>query len=386
MLNSSQYPPLSEVRKTLRVQWYRCPIATSTLHDLLKRSDLQGFKQAGGHFGLWLLTGSLVYVCWSQQVWWLLAFAVFAHGTVSTFFVGTAVHELGHGTVFKTPVLNKVFLYLFSLIGWWDPFDYASSHTFHHRYTLHPVGDRENLLPLAPNTRKEFLLQMLTFNLFTKKDRTFGKGGLISAVVATAKAAFGKTGSPDIPSNEWLVAIHGDQPAEFRKSILWSRLLLVFHAGVVFVSVFTGHWIFILIITLAAFTANLLSYLLGTTQHAGLQDNVADFRKCTRSIVINPLFEFLYWHMNWHTEHHMYAGVPCYNLKKLHQIVRTDMPDPRSLRGAWKEIIETREIQKKDPAYYFDTPLPISSSSVSSATRADEFDTSIGELAPPGLR
>ncbi len=54
------YPPLSEVRKLLRVKWYRCPIDTKTLHELLKRCDLQAFKQAGGHLSLWFPTGALV--------------------------------------------------------------------------------------------------------------------------------------------------------------------------------------------------------------------------------------------------------------------------------------------------------------------------------------
>ena len=76
-------------------------------------------------------------------------------------------HELGHGTVFKNKWLNKLFLYLFSLLSWWNPFDYASSHTYHHRYTLHPEGDRENLLPLHPKVGKTFLLQLFTINLFT---------------------------------------------------------------------------------------------------------------------------------------------------------------------------------------------------------------------------
>ena len=33
---------------------------------------------------------------------------------------------------------------------------------------------------------------------------------------------------------------------------------------------------------------------------------------------LNPLFDFLYWRMGWHIEHHMFAGIPCYNLAKLH--------------------------------------------------------------------
>jgi len=72
---------------------------------------------------------------------------LFTHGTIGSFFTGVAPHELGHGTVFRTKWLNKLFLYLYSLLSWWDPFDYAMSHTYHHRYTLHPEGDREVLLP-----------------------------------------------------------------------------------------------------------------------------------------------------------------------------------------------------------------------------------------------
>ena len=36
---------------------------------------------------------------------------------------------------------------------------------------------------------------------------------------------------------------------------------------------------------------------------------------------LDPLSSFC-WHMNWHLEHHMFAGVPCYNLKALHQAGR----------------------------------------------------------------
>ena len=35
--------------------------------------------------------------------------------------------------------------------------------------------------------------------------------------------------------------------------------------------------------------------------------------------------------MNWHTEHHMFTGVPCYNLKKLAKEIEADMPRLRSL-------------------------------------------------------
>lgn len=42
----------------------------------------------------------------------------------------------------------------------------------------------------------------------------------------------------------------------------------------------------------------------------------AYFRLCVRSITLNPISEFLYLHMNWHTEHHMFAAVRCYHLPR----------------------------------------------------------------------
>lgn len=379
------YQPLSDVRKSLRVPWYRCPMEPGKLRELSTRSDLQGWFQAGGHLALFALTGTLVYLFWSYENWLGFLIALFAHGTVGSFFVGVAPHELGHGTVFRTKQLNKVFLYLFSLLSWWDPFDYASSHTYHHRYTLHPEGDRENLLPLHPSVGKTFLFQLFTVNLFTQRGRTFGKGGLISTIFVTIMGAFGLVGSDEKPINEWLKALHADQPAQHRKSIWWSRALLLFHGSVLTISIITGLWVLPLILTFFPFIANWLAYFVGLTQHCGLRENVPDFRKSVRSITLNPLIEFLYWHMNWHTEHHMYAGVPCYNLKKLHREVAHDMPLPRTLRGAWQEMLETWRRQQTDPAYQFDTPLPPTAKSVRNDT-PDKLESSIGELAPEGLR
>ena len=104
-----------------------------------------------------------------------------------------------------------------------------------------------------------------------------------------------------------------------------------------------GHW---------------LRWLVGGPMHAGLRDNVPDFRLCVRSNTLDPISEFLYWSMNWHTEHHMYAGVPCYNLARLYRVIRDDVPEPRTLLGSWREILAIWKKQQEDPGYQYDTPLP----------------------------
>jgi fatty acid desaturase len=381
------YQELSEVRKTLRVDWYRCPTRPGLLRELSRRSDAQGWFQAGGHLALFIITGSLVFYFWSQELWLAFLLALFCHGTATTFFRGVAPHELGHGTVFKTKWLNKFFMYLFSLIGWWDHFDYASSHTYHHRYTLHPEGDREVLLPLQPSLASKFMLQMFTVNLLTQPGRTFGRGGLISSVILTALNAFGRApSSEEAPAHEWLNALHLDQPEEHDNSIMWSRILLLFHGSILLIAIVTGLWVLPLIFSVSVFIGNWLGYFVGLPQHCGLRDHNADFRKNTRSMKLNPLFSFLYWRMEWHIEHHMFAGVPCYNLGKLHKAVADDMPEPRTLIGAWKEMREVWRRQKTDPDYQFDTLLPPTAKHARDAAPDDLLESSIGELAPAGLQ
>lgn len=376
------YPELSEVRKTLRVDWYRCKTRPGLLRELSRRSDAQGWFQAGGHLALFIFTGSLVFYFWSDGLWLAMLLALSCHGTVTSFFRGVAPHELGHGTVFKTKWLNKFFMYLFSLIGWWDHFDYASSHTYHHRYTLHPDGDREVLLPIEPSLASSFMLQMFTINLLTPPGRSIHRGGLISTLIMTALGAAGRLP----PDKEWLRALHLDQPEQRHNSVLWSRALLLFHGSVLAIAVIRGFWVLPLIFSVSVFIGNWLGYFVGLPQHCGLRDHTSDFRKNTRSMKLNPLFDFLYWRMGWHIEHHMFAGVPCYNLARIHREVAHDMPEPRTLVGAWKEMRETWRRQKIDPDYQFDTPLPSTATHTREDAPDDRLEGSIGELAPAGLQ
>ncbi len=378
------YPPLSDARENLNVQWYRSAMPPARFRELSKSDDTQGWIQAGGHLAIFAVTGLAVYLTWANGLWIWFFGALFLHGTSTSFFRGTAVHELGHGTVFKTKWLNKLFLYVFSMVSWWNPFDYASSHTYHHRYTLHPKGDREVLLPVHPNVGRTFLLQMFTLNLLTTPGRTFGKGGILSTIWITMLDAVGRVPSSEVPANEWVDALHQDNPRQHELSMWWSRAQLAFHGGVLILAIATGLWVLPLIFTFCSYIANWLSYFVGLPQHCGLRDNVADFRKSVRSMTLPWPLEFLYWRMNWHTEHHMYAGVPCYNLRALYEEVKDDMPEPRTLAGAWREMLDTWQRQQTDPNYQFDTPLP-ATARTTRERHASAEERSIGDLAPKGL-
>ena len=248
------------------------------------------------------------------------------------------------------------------------------SHSYHHRFTCYTLGDREVVLPREPSLRFFLIFQLFSINVFDK-------GGLLPTIKHFIKIAFNKF---ETPFNSWTEELYENHLEERRKATNWARLVLTFHFIVLIVSFSIEEPILVLLLSGHVFIGGWHYYFLNETQHDGLRGNVSDFRKCTRSITINPVSEFLYWHMNWHLEHHMYAGVPCYNLKKLHQIISDEMPKPTTLYGAWKEMRQTWRKQKFEPWYEFDTPLPDKQRKNSTYTE-DPLSFSIGDLAPKSL-
>ena len=372
---SAKSESLDQLFKSYRIDWYRCPIDRATFRKLAQRSDAQGLFQAVGHLALAGCTAALTFVFFERQMWLGFALALFAHGTVSSFHI-FACHELGHGTVFRTRWLNTLFLRIFSLLTWWNFHEYAMSHTYHHTYTLHPRGDKEVVLPKHPSLAPLYLLQLFTFNV----TGGFESRGAINIIGGIVKTAFGRYTVFSTPG--WLEAMYANQPAARRRAVNWARFVLAFHVAVAAISLALGLWIVPVLVSLAPAIANWLRYFVGVPMHCGLRDNVPDFRKCVRTITLDPLSEFLYWRMNWHLEHHMFASVPCYRLKALHRAVARDMPEPRTLIGAWREMRATWHRQQQEPDYQYDTPVPTASEV---AAPQEPEAASIGDLAPDEL-
>lgn len=345
----THYEPMDQVRKTFRLSWYRCPIERETLKKLTKRSDIRGLFQAVGHIVLQLVTGYFTWRFFYQGIWWAFALTLFAHGTMITFWGMAAIHELGHKTVFKSRWLNIFFLWIYSLFGWFNYYWYNISHTYHHLYTLHPRGDREVTLPKKPSLNFFYLLQLFTFNIFGGFEST----GMIPTIGGTIKVAFtGKFGVfLGMSDDNWIEAVFTpDQAGERKKAVGWARFMIIFHLAVIVVSIVFRLWPLTILVTFGPFIGNWLRYFVGVPMHTGLRDNVADFRKCVRTIKLDPFSHFLYWRMNYHAEHHMYAAVPCYNLRRLHKTVESDMPKPKNLIGAWKEMRAVWKKQQEDPS------------------------------------
>jgi fatty acid desaturase len=312
------------------------------MKQLLQRSDPQGLAQTLGYLGLISLTGAATFYVGTYVHWaWALPLLLL-HGMMVSFMIN-AVHELGHGTVFRTKAWHGPFLRLFAFLGWINFEMFGASHLRHHRYTLHPPDDLEVVLPFRFLIRQIFLEGFINFKW-------------LRIVLATtwriARNRF---------EGEWENTLFPAHSPERKAPVRWARILLAGHLLIVVVSLAFQLWWLPVVLSVAPFLGGWLHFLVNTTQHIGLRENVPDFRLCCRTLTLNPPLQFLYWHMNYHIEHHMYAAVPCYNLGQLHHLIKADLPPtPHGLMATWKEIFAIQKRQDGDPTYQFSPSLPAS--------------------------
>ena len=287
---NDQWPPLAEVRKDLRVEWYRCPIAPAKLRELMRRSDRKGWFQAGGHLALFACTAALVILFWSQQLWFLVR-----AGAVRSRYDRHLLPRPGDPRVeprygISHQVAQQAVPVRVRAAELGQPVPLRREP--HLPSPLHPAsGGRprggaagQRVVAIPPDAAALHLQRN-------------GAHAAISAPAAccrscfdTVQAAFGVVGG------EWWTAMYADQPQEKRKAIWWARAILAFHGAIVLVAILSGLWVLPVVLSLFPFIGNWWAHFVGLPMHAGLRDNVTDFRKCVRSITLDPFSEFMYWH------------------------------------------------------------------------------------------
>jgi fatty acid desaturase len=149
-------------------------------------------------------------------------------------------------------------------------------------------------------------------------------------------------------------------------AMLWAWIMLVGHTLVAYLSISCGLWLVPVMISLGPFYNGWLFWLCNSTQHVGMShgtdhnNTINDFRLNTRTFYLNnPVVRCWYWHMNWHTEHHMYAAVPCYHLAAVHRAIKHQLPHtPDGLVGVWKAIWPVLHKQKENPNFVQPIEIP----------------------------
>ncbi len=326
----------------VRVKWYRCPVPRAELAKLNKRSDFKGFVQTLGFLGILATTASAAIYASMHWPWYVTAILIYINSMCWHFLIN-GFHELIHDSVFKTRWLNGAFLRVFSFLGWYSHLHFWASHTEHHKFTLHPPDDLEVVLPQKQSLKAFFKYSFINIRW---------PDGILRSKL--------KLATGHIPTDQWTQQLFPESDVKSRRKLInWARIQLLGHAAIVAVAFALGWWIVPLVITFPMMFGGWLHFLCNNSQHIGLRDNVPDYRLCCRTIYLNPIFQFLYWHMNYHTEHHMYAAVPCYNLGKLHRLIKDDMPRcPNGLLETWTQIAQILERQKVEPGYQYEPALP----------------------------
>jgi len=326
-----------------RIKWYRTPVDKAEMKRLMQRSDALGILQAGGFLLLALLFLSASAWLQIHQIWWALPITALLYGGVMNF-SPAAVHELSHNTMFKTMWLNRFFGVVYDILSLASRDLFWASHKEHHRYTLHFPDDMEAIQP------QDFKWM----DLF--------RGGIINfsprPTVVRIKGLWERAFSP--LSDEWQLHILPEKNVKDRISIRrTARATFAFHLLVLVVGVSSGLWILPILVTGYGQFGSILMGLCSVPQHIGLAEKGNDFRTNSRTFLLNPLFQFLYWHMNYHIEHHMYPAVPCYRLGKLHRAIRHDLPPtPDGLVPTYREINSILRQQRQDPEFRHIPILP----------------------------
>ena len=314
--------------------WYKPKIDPKLLKDLSKRTDRPGWINTIAFFIVFFITGYLSYRSWGT-IWTIPAF--FAYGTVSGF-AAARWHEYGHRSVFRTRWLNDFFYEISSFICLFEPVSWRWSHTHHHSRTIHAPIDYEIAVPANSKIINVLFLDLFSLRRFYYE---WKKIFLHSLGIMTQIAL------DCVPESQ-------------RSRMIWTSRLFLFIAISAFICAYVmGSFLPIFLIFTPALYGWPGIHLCGLLQHAGLKSNSWDHRESTRTFLCGPILGWLlYFNMQYHIEHHLFPQVPFYNLPKLHEAIKDQLPPPNpSFIAALIETIPAIIKQTKNSDYFLPREL-----------------------------
>ena len=315
-------------------KWHKCNVDKDVLKELSKKSDIKGLQHISVFFGLLILTGVLSYLTWGS--WWSLLFFLI-YGNIFCF-SNALWHETGHKTAFKSKFLNEFFYYISCFMAYFEPTRWRYTHFVHHGNTYSTKNPYDHEIEYGNNLRetpKRFIINIVPFGEFL-----FFKNHIAFEIIKHAFGIQTQVMKDSIPE------------AMRAKCIKNSRIFVGLWILIILWSILSKSWLPVLFILLPNFYGKALHKIVSFTQHAGLARDIKDHRVSSREMVLNPILSFLYWKMEYHMTHHMFPTVPSYNLDKLHNHIKDQIPKINyGLVDAYKDIIPALIKQKEDPNY-----------------------------------
>ncbi len=236
---------------------------------------------------LWLASATVAVMTPS----WPARLACYAVSGVAIHAMATLMHEGIHGTLFRRRRLDRLAGFLLGAPAMFSFTAYKVAHLVHHRHTRTEL-DPDDFLNVSPNRLIRSVVfygwlgvGMLAYllhipigalRLGTPRERKaiVLEYAVIFGVIAAALVFFGWIGRLDIPLHAWLLPL--PVAIAFGNMRSWAEHALTR----------PGHPL---------------------TQ--------------TRTVTSNRAVSFLMCNLNYHLEHHLFPGVPWYNLPKLHALL-----------------------------------------------------------------
>lgn len=264
-------------------------LSEDELHSLMQRSDWSGINALLIHFSLLILfcTGSLALppipgiLCW------------FGYATVLVFLF-CPLHEVIHETAFASRSANRIVGFLLGLVLLLPPRYFRAFHMTHHRYTQDPERDPELNSP-KPSGLWQYIRHISGFPYW------IGQAGVI------IRSAIGEVDS--------------FVPKPLRGAIVVeARLYLLAYGLAIATSLAIGstalwwYWVLPVLFGQPVLRLFLLAEHTGCPQERSMFSN-------TRTTLTNAVMRRLCWNMNFHCEHHAYAGIPFHRLPEAHVLL-----------------------------------------------------------------
>ena len=317
------------------VKWFRPAINSKDIRLLMKKSDKQALKDTFIWIGVMFISAYLAIIFSPSLLsvpFWLI------YGVMYGSAADARWHECGHKTAFKTLWLNEIVYQISSFMMMRNPITWRSSHVRHHTDTI-IVGRDPEIIAMRPPDLKRIIL-----NLF----------GMIDVFEASKRVLLHASGRIH-PEEKTYV-----RTKDYARVFLIARTWLLIYLCIILLCINLNSILPLMVVGLPRLYGAWHHVLTGVLQHLGLAENVSDHRLNTRTVLMNPISRFIYLNMNYHLEHHMFTMVPYYNLPKLHELIKHDVPKPElSIFSAYKRLLPVliKQLKYKDAVIVPDLPV-----------------------------
>jgi len=199
-------------------------------------------------------------------------------------------HEASHNLFTRKPKIDRWIGFVVSTPVLFSAMGYRIMHPLHHKYTR-AEGDPDNIENISKSSA---LLRVVYVFVF------FFAVYLYLVMV---------------PFN---AVLRGSNREKVEVIVEWLAMIAIIALGWVFLpaNVMLEGWLFPLIV------AGQVANVRGIAEHG--MTTAGNELTDTRTVATHPFISFMMCNINYHIEHHLYPGIPWYNLPKLHAMLKQD--------------------------------------------------------------